>query len=546
MLNPNIQTIELGINKVRNYDKLHIKQYDKNLREFRFLFIENNEIITIPSGYTAKFQATKPDGTIVFDNCTIENSNTVVYRPKESLSSSAITGIVKAEIGFYKSSSKTESDGLIQPVTFDIILEPSAMNRDRVISSDNFNALTVAINTVEGLVLSVQTAVDDVNSALLEIQQSLSQLSTLNQQVTDAEKLRKLNENQREQNEENRIAAELLRPNYYYLTQAEYDALPLSQKEDHSKLYEITDNDGELPNELQNLIIEAQEATEAAWQAASATLPDIGVPGTYNKVTTDEKGRIKTGTKETTISGLGITDVYTKEEVDASKQSKSNIVQTDTVNETAKYPSSAVTYAHGQSINSLNESLNSYYKTDFNQLTDANLAVKQGTYSFNPLTANADGGYGTITVDIGGNGLWIFQTKKNTDGTIRYREKINEGSWATWRDDNFKAIINLSNTFISSIKSGVTIIDKNIVKKGNSIQFYITIRLSSVANNDVLFKISHLPISYYQIFKLRSTLTPHNDAPNTTIWITNSGDVKIYTTETLANDYYLAGEFTCI
>lgn len=82
---------------------------------------------------------------------------------------------------------------------------------------------------------------------------------------------------------------------------------------------------------------------------------------------------------------------------------------------------------------SLSESLASFYKVHNNVLTDADFAVSPGTYTFDPNTANAESGYGIINVDVGLSGMWIFQTKRNTDGNIRYREKINEEPWKPWR-----------------------------------------------------------------------------------------------------------------
>lgn len=71
---------------------------------------------------------------------------------------------------------------------------------------------------------------------------------------------------------------------------------------------------------IQNIeyaIQEALEAAKEAHQAAQEGLPDIGNQGSYNKITTDMKGRVQSGTLETTISGLGITDVYSKDEIDS-------------------------------------------------------------------------------------------------------------------------------------------------------------------------------------------------------------------------------------
>jgi hypothetical protein len=53
----------------------------------------------------------------------------------------------------------------------------------------------------------------------------------------------------------------------------------------------------------------------------------------------------------------GIDDIDT-----ALENHLNNIVQTDAVNDTVKYPSAAVTYAHGQTIAALNNNLVNYYK----------------------------------------------------------------------------------------------------------------------------------------------------------------------------------------
>ena len=72
----------------------------------------------------------------------------------------------------------------------------------------------------------------------------------------------------------------------------------------------------------------------------NATLVDTGVTaGTYNKVTVDAKGRVIAATNATTIAALGVTDVYTKAEVDALI---SNLVTT--INELMVYIQSRYYY----------------------------------------------------------------------------------------------------------------------------------------------------------------------------------------------------------
>ena len=49
------------------------------------------------------------------------------------------------------------------------------------------------------------------------------------------------------------------------------------------------------------------------------SLTDVGIAGTYKSVTVNAQGRVAAGTNPTTISGYGITDVYTKAELNAGQ-----------------------------------------------------------------------------------------------------------------------------------------------------------------------------------------------------------------------------------
>ena len=49
------------------------------------------------------------------------------------------------------------------------------------------------------------------------------------------------------------------------------------------------------------------------------SLTNVGIVGTYKSVTVDAQGRVTAGTNPTTISGYGITDAYTKAELNAGQ-----------------------------------------------------------------------------------------------------------------------------------------------------------------------------------------------------------------------------------
>lgn len=72
------------------------------------------------------------------------------------------------------------------------------------------------------------------------------------------------------------------------------------------------------------------------------SLSDTGVnPGTYNRVTIDSKGRVISATQVTSITQLGISDVYTKSEIDIALSSKlSTSSGVATLDESGKIPAS--------------------------------------------------------------------------------------------------------------------------------------------------------------------------------------------------------------
>lgn len=65
-----------------------------------------------------------------------------------------------------------------------------------------------------------------------------------------------------------------------------------------------------IPNNTNN-----PDVDMTGWELA---LPHVDTEGTYTKVTTDEYGRVVSGENPDTLAGMGITDAYTKTEVDTA------------------------------------------------------------------------------------------------------------------------------------------------------------------------------------------------------------------------------------
>lgn len=165
---PNIQEIDVGLNGKLGFKVIKMKQYDKNTRTIEITLIEDGSIVEIPSTYVAKFQATKKDNTVVFDDCTI-TGNVISYTVIEQLTT--VVGEVSCEIGLYEPDAlgDTTKDKLIQSATFKILVEKSAMDRNAVVSSNEFNTLTIMINTLTGLVESVTTTINNANTLITNL-----------------------------------------------------------------------------------------------------------------------------------------------------------------------------------------------------------------------------------------------------------------------------------------------------------------------------------------------------------------------------------------
>lgn len=342
MSKPNTQEINVGLNGAVYFKPIVIKQFDKNTRRIEITLLEGSDIYEIPVNSTVKFQATKQDGKIIFDDCNVEDG-IIVYNATEKLSTSA--GTVKCEIGIYEPDPNGDisKDGLLQSATFDILVEKSAMDRNAVVSSDEFNTLTIMINTITGLVEKAENTIKEINIAL-----SKANNATTNAIIaTDAANLASINNTKMTDdaiaNMSTLVNSAISEANI--ITQSNIDAInqtnqTITENESTRISLENIRKSNETIRELQEQtrqtnsftsISNADAATTRANLAAKAAedvlsgiieMPDIGIPGTYTKVTTDVKGRVTSGINPTSITDFGIVDVYTKDETDMKMNTK--------------------------------------------------------------------------------------------------------------------------------------------------------------------------------------------------------------------------------
>lgn len=178
----NVQDLYVDLNQYNNFKPVIMKQFDKNTRTIEITLTDSDGIYTIPSGVVAKIQCTKPDGTIIFDDCIIKN-DVIIYVASEQLT--AIAGEVKCEIGLYEPDINNDptKDKLLQSATFIIIVKETAMDRNAVVSSNEFNTLTIMINTISGLVEQTNTTLALIDEAITNAEEATN---ATNQAILDA------------------------------------------------------------------------------------------------------------------------------------------------------------------------------------------------------------------------------------------------------------------------------------------------------------------------------------------------------------------------
>ncbi|WP_455717722.1 hypothetical protein [Anaerosporobacter sp.] len=340
----NTQELKVGMNTTLSYKPIMLKQYDKNTRKIEITLVDNNGVISIPSGAYAKLQGTNRIGEPILEDCDIEN-NKVIYTATENLTSEA--GTVQCEIGIYEADSSGDKtkDKLLQSATFPVIIQKSAMDRNAIINSDEFNTLTIMINTITGLVDRAESTIEEINIAIsnsnIATNNAIDATNTSNEATTNNTK----NVNDAITNMASLVNAAITESDT--ATQANINIITTTnqtviENESARISAETTRNTDEIARQTQEAnrqtdtttaITNANAATTRANVAAQAAedivsgileLPDVGTPGIYTKVTTDEKGRVASGSNPTAIEDLGITNVYTKTEVDTKLDDKAD------------------------------------------------------------------------------------------------------------------------------------------------------------------------------------------------------------------------------
>lgn len=145
-MNDSIYRISLDMHECIVQKSLKVKKND-NARVLKISLVDNGKIFEIAEGCVATFRAKKPDGTVLFNNCTIEN-NVITYELTNQ--TSAVVGEVECEVTLYDSDNKQ-----ITSPRFSLAVTDTLYDDNEIESQDEFNQLGHSLT--EARVIKVET-----------------------------------------------------------------------------------------------------------------------------------------------------------------------------------------------------------------------------------------------------------------------------------------------------------------------------------------------------------------------------------------------------
>ncbi|MDE7436839.1 MAG: BppU family phage baseplate upper protein [Lachnospiraceae bacterium] len=149
-LNTQHQKLILDFNQ-KGYNTVIAKQYDKGSRFIPIQCTDNGKVLPLDSSYIVQIKMITPDQRAILNTVPIQEDGSLLLELTESML--FYPGKAKAEIRIYDTQSKllpdmsydTTNSKLLSTMQFTVLIEPSVFDDDRIIDSDEFNALTELI-----------------------------------------------------------------------------------------------------------------------------------------------------------------------------------------------------------------------------------------------------------------------------------------------------------------------------------------------------------------------------------------------------------------
>lgn len=148
-----IKKINVELSGEMLFEYITAIQGDTASRYVEIVLLNNNQAYTPPDGATAVIRATKPDGTIILNNCEIGTAGTI--KAELTAQMLAVCGNVRCQTSLYSS-----DGGILTSVPFIVKVVSKSANDAQIESGNEFNAIKDASN--------LATAASEIASEALE------------------------------------------------------------------------------------------------------------------------------------------------------------------------------------------------------------------------------------------------------------------------------------------------------------------------------------------------------------------------------------------
>lgn len=179
--------ITLDIHKTVSPISLRVKKGDTR-RRLRICLSDRGRPYHISEGCFAVFTAQKPDGNVVYNECSIEDC-VIVYDMTEQ--TTAVPGVLECEIKLYGA-----DNGLLTSSGFHILVEDTVYDADtEVESASEYSALVAMVTKIltnEQAVAAQQEKNEEQDQKLSELLELVNSMQTV--MAAQAEKIRELEE----------------------------------------------------------------------------------------------------------------------------------------------------------------------------------------------------------------------------------------------------------------------------------------------------------------------------------------------------------------
>ena len=164
-MSTNLETLEIHSQKIvldfsrNNYVNVLAKQYDRKSRYITVKLANNGQPVIINPDYTVHFKVLTPDDRAILEtvkSTNIKEDGTILLELTESMLS--VPGKAEAELCIYDLRQEGESR-LLTTMNFCISINACTYGNDRVIASDEFNALVDLYERLSNLSLDISDEV---------------------------------------------------------------------------------------------------------------------------------------------------------------------------------------------------------------------------------------------------------------------------------------------------------------------------------------------------------------------------------------------------